>query len=191
LYLSNNNSICDNKINNNGYGISLHSSKNNTIYRNNLLSNNGNGIHIYSSSNNNIIYHNNLINNLWNCSDECNNFWYNITLEEGNFWGDFIGFDNDSDGIGDTNYSIDGGNNKDFFPLIEPKFLQDIEKIELIGQYLGCYIIEENKDTKITMCSCLDDSLINKTLRITGLIILSRGDYKLEYIEILDYEVIY
>ena len=38
----------------------------------------------------------------------------------GNYWDDYTGFDNDSNGIVDSPYNISDGSNQDRYPLIEP-----------------------------------------------------------------------
>ena len=45
------------------------------------------------------------------------NYWDNG--QQGNFWSDYNGIDNNNDGIGDTPYIIDE-NNSDNFPLMMP-----------------------------------------------------------------------
>jgi len=47
-----------------------------------------------------------------------NNMW--DSNGEGNYWDDYTGVDEDGDNIGDTPYLIDGGSNKDNYPLIYP-----------------------------------------------------------------------
>jgi nitrous oxidase accessory protein NosD len=66
------------------------------------------------------IYHNNIINNVGNAYDNGTNVWYNITLNEGNYWDDYTGIDANHDGIGDTPYNIPGGSNQDLYPFMEP-----------------------------------------------------------------------
>jgi hypothetical protein len=74
-----------------------------------------------SSSSNNLLYHNNFINNRRNAYDFsdsfCINFWNSST--EGNYYSDYAGCDNDTDGIGDTPHPIPS-DNVDYFPLMQP-----------------------------------------------------------------------
>ncbi|MCD6223050.1 MAG: DUF2341 domain-containing protein [Thermoplasmata archaeon] len=142
LYSSNSNSICNcNASSNNHHGILLYTSSDNSVYNCKLSSNNYEGIYfyfsnnnkifnciisenkmygIYSNSNSNHIYHNNFINNKYvNAYDEGSNTWDNGYPSGGNYWDDYTGNDGNGDGIGDTPYSIPGGNT-DRYPLMEP-----------------------------------------------------------------------
>jgi parallel beta-helix repeat protein len=83
------------------------------------------GIWLSPSSKNNIIHHNDLIKNKMrlqkrNAYDKgTNNIWFNSTINEGNYWDDYTGSDNNGDGIGDTPYNIPL-NSKDDYPLVNP-----------------------------------------------------------------------
>ncbi len=120
LISSNNNKINNNVLNNNYNGIEFYNCCNNTIINNNISFNNNKGIFLNNSSSKNIIYHNNIINNSQNGYDQGNNTWDNSYPSGGNYWDDYIGEDNDGDGIGDTPYPIHGGDNEDRYPLMEP-----------------------------------------------------------------------
>jgi len=118
-WLCNYNTISENYIINNSEGISLIWSNNNYIFRNNI-SNNFIGIDFWDWCENNIIYHNDFVNNMTNAYDDYDsNTWYNTTIFSGNYWYDYTGIDMNDDGIGDTPYSIYGGDNKDEYPLMQ------------------------------------------------------------------------
>ncbi len=129
LYHSNDNSIFNNTISfNNDKGIHFINSTHNTI-TSNLISNNQNGGIYLDNSSENIIYHNNLIDNVIQAYDNMhNNTWNDTYPSGGNYWSDYGGVDNfqgpnqdlpGSDGIGDTNYSIDS-DSIDNYPLMTP-----------------------------------------------------------------------
>jgi len=101
-------SIKNSGNNPNNAGIAVHS-RYNQIIANNVLNNNI-GIRL-TESENEIIY-NNFFNNIIDAYDE----YYN-TIEY-NFWDEYLGEDENEDGIGDTPYNITGNNNKDWNPLI-------------------------------------------------------------------------
>jgi parallel beta-helix repeat protein len=85
----------------------------------NTISDNGKGIEfLYDGLNElNSIYHNNFINNSENADDFGANSWYNTTLNQGNYWSDYTGVDNNSDGIGDTPYTI-SESRQDLYPYM-------------------------------------------------------------------------
>ncbi|MBN1861610.1 MAG: right-handed parallel beta-helix repeat-containing protein, partial [Candidatus Thermoplasmatota archaeon] len=83
-------------------------------------------------SNNNKIHHNNFISYTGDLAyDSFNNIWYDPFTQEGNYWSDYTGEDNDGDGIGDTPYNISGGSNQDLYPLMHPFELYYILNISL------------------------------------------------------------
>jgi parallel beta-helix repeat protein len=148
LSLSEQSVIHDNIIQDNQKGIHLASSNTNEITINSIWNNNQAGIYIVTNSNNNVITSNTLLNNNQygvsiigstgnifslndfnryhgygqNAQDSSTNSW-NLS-NQGNYWDDYNGYDNNSDGIGDRPYNISGGSNKDYYPLgdfIEPE----------------------------------------------------------------------
>ncbi|RZN14561.1 MAG: hypothetical protein EF812_05100, partial [Methanosarcinales archaeon] len=117
LYNSHWNKISNNLIKSHFCGINAKDSSNNTL-TNNTVSDNDYGIKLEDSSNN-LLYHNNLINNTNNNAyDSGTNQWNTSTV--GNYYSDYTGSDNNSDGIGDTSYQIPGERNIDYFPLMHP-----------------------------------------------------------------------
>jgi len=129
LTFSSNNTLTNNTCSSNSYcGIYLNSSSNNTL-AGNTCSNNSRGINLRSStwhsssSNNNTITLNHLLYNTWsNAYDEGTNNWDNNGL--GNYWSDWQPSNGHPDttippdGIVDTPRQIEGGKNKDNYPLV-------------------------------------------------------------------------
>ena len=117
LSRSSHNEIVGNNItdNYNGIYMTLFSGQN-TIKLNNITNNDNFGISIAGDSFGNIIYHNNFINNGYQqANSQLTNTWDNGV--EGNYWSDYTGVDSDENGIGDTPYMIETGN-QDRYPLM-------------------------------------------------------------------------
>ena len=147
-------------INNGNAGVSLSEGESeytdyNEVLKNHFL-NNEYGIYISSisyppglSCTDNLMYHNNFINNTINAYDEDSNIWdngystpFNLLTDGGNYWDDYIGSDEfsgpgqnitGSDGIGDTQYAITGGSNRDYYPLMNPIDDTESPHVELLS----------------------------------------------------------
>ena len=131
LYDSSNNMLTGNNASNNGHGIQMSSSSNNTLSNNTANSNNYHGIQM-SSSSNNTLYHNNLVDNTYyNACDSCTNQW--DSGSEGNYYSDYNGTDNNTDGIGDSPHPLPlHGTSIDRYPLMQP-WTGDTPQIDLNG----------------------------------------------------------
>ena len=116
---SNNNTFSGNNVTDNIYGVRFQNSSYNTLSGNNIANNIYVGIYLFES-NANDFYSNNFIDNpvqVVNINSTYANLWDNGA--EGNYWSDYNGIDADGDGIGDTPYAIDEGN-QDNYPLMKP-----------------------------------------------------------------------
>ncbi|MFO7619016.1 MAG: NosD domain-containing protein, partial [Thermoplasmata archaeon] len=111
------NRIENNYISNNMYGLYLWYSSNITITRNTISSSSEHGIYIDQSAGN-TLYHNNILGNLYQAYSDSTNQWDDGYPSGGNYWSDYNGTDGNGDGIGDTPYYFDGG--QDDYPLMEP-----------------------------------------------------------------------
>ena len=98
----------------------LDQSHNNSIYENTVLSSKY-GLLVQNSTGN-TLYHNNIVDNIDQVyTDLSTNSWFNDEIEEGNYWSDYAGQDQNGDGVGDTNTPWEG---LDSFPLMK---LRDFE----------------------------------------------------------------
>jgi parallel beta-helix repeat protein len=120
------------------------SSSKNTFHDNIIAEYRGFGVEIAGyphAAENNTFYRNTFENNKINAgfySDRTpigtGNLWDNG--EEGNYWSDYHGIDNDGDGIGDTPYII-GKNNRDNYPLTEPIEIPEFPSWIVLPLFLG------------------------------------------------------
>jgi parallel beta-helix repeat protein len=100
-----NNIIFRNKLVHNWAGVYFSYVSNNDAFRNNITYNTY-GIFMHRECYGNMLYHNNIIDNdnqVFDLSPGLNN-WYNIYMQEGNYWSDYEGVDANGDGIGDTEW---------------------------------------------------------------------------------------
>lgn len=113
-----NNTIIWNNISYNKYAIRVQDATKNKIFLN-MIAFNERGILLCCGSIGNMVYLNTFKgNSVWNGYDLFHNQWDNGSV--GNYWDDYMGSDDDGDGIGDTPYNITGDRNQDNYPLMTP-----------------------------------------------------------------------
>lgn len=116
LLYSHNNSISKNFIiHNNWCGLSLRYSNSTFVWCNTIVGHTWFGMRLTYSYENSIFCNNFVDNHDQVSVESANATWSSFGL--GNYWSDYIGFDSQPDGIGDTPYTIDDINIDDF-PLM-------------------------------------------------------------------------
>ena len=131
-------------------GFYLESSSSNTLTQNTASNNTAYGISLDSTSGNNTLYFNYLLDNQGGTAqaldDETSNSnaWTNGT--HGNFYSDYSGLDSNADGIGESNYTLDGSANANdtrplviLEPLVIPEF--PVSTMILVLPILLIYIV--------------------------------------------------
>jgi parallel beta-helix repeat protein len=148
IYMTNSkhNTLAYNEIDSYYQGIQVISYSSNNTIAENSVSNNEYGIYIGVFSSGNLIYHNNFINNIHQAEISpysYDNVWDASYPLGGNFWSDYSGDDlyggpnqdeAGSDGIGDTPYIIDMGN-QDAYPLMNAYIVTDLNQDGIIDIY--------------------------------------------------------
>lgn len=127
--------ICDNVISNFSESGLLLGGDSSVIYSNvvanctNAVLNGGENITLY---NNSFLNYTHPLLLLGNSSQPINNWDKN---GRGNYWSGYEGTDHNGEGIGDTPYSL-GGNNTDYYPLVQPAVVQTLAVNSSMGQRL-------------------------------------------------------
>ena len=141
------NIVRSNYIAGNGVGMSMIMSEYNEITYNYFYLNTGMGLALsmcMGGGENNTIHHNSFNNNNaygvqgsdWGGGTD---YWYSVSEQEGNYWSDYEGVDNNSDGIGDTPYVIEGGETSDLYPLMSPEDSDGDGAIDSVDNCPGLY----------------------------------------------------
>jgi len=99
-----------------GDGIRVNSFSDCVVYRNTIIDSSIFGLNL-NGANNTLVYENEFFNNNINAIDSgVNNDWNNSMV--GNYWDDYLGYDMDLNGIGDTPYNISGSAGTfDYLPI--------------------------------------------------------------------------
>jgi parallel beta-helix repeat protein len=149
------NIIRANYVAQNSTGIGMIMSEQNEISYNNFNNNTGYGI-FYSrcmgGGDDNVFHHNCFLNNAGGSVQACQsinegtNYWYLPSENEGNYWSDYTGSDDNGDGIGDVPYEIDYWDwpgDPDFYPLMQ---FDDADGDEIMDSVDNClYVSNPNQ----------------------------------------------
>jgi len=120
-YCSHNNITGNIIANSNDQGIKIFISDNNIVCGNTII-NSVRAIMSNSPNDINYLFHNNFVNSTnSHTHDNSMSVWDNGYPSGGNYWDDYIGNDNNEDGVGDIPYFFPEWKN-DNYPLMEPKY---------------------------------------------------------------------
>ena len=141
------NIVRSNFIAGNGVGMSMIMSEYNEVTYNYFYLNFGVGLGLsmcMGGGQNNTIHHNSFKNNnsygvQGSDYGGGTDYWYSVSEQEGNYWSDYGGVDNNSDGIGDTPYAIEGGETSDLYPLMSPEDSDGDGAIDSVDNCPGLY----------------------------------------------------
>lgn len=114
---SHSNNFTQNFIKYNDIGLNfVNNCTRNIVTKNIISSNDASGIILFSS-NNNSFYQNNIFDNGNQLETSFSFNTWNNQKDQGNFWGDYVGSDENEDGVGDTFLPHQGVDN---YPLMKP-----------------------------------------------------------------------
>ncbi|UCE36787.1 MAG: right-handed parallel beta-helix repeat-containing protein, partial [Thermoplasmata archaeon] len=157
IYYSEKNNAIDNSIFSNTLGFWFYRAKYNNISHNMIISNTDHGLYVQYSSNNLFFFNNIIGNSVQAYDDKHDNYWDSGYPLGGNYWSDYSGNDNfkgpdqdqlGSDGIGDTNYTIDS-DSIDNYPLMEPYSYKSLENYTILKQgwnLISIPLIQQNQN---------------------------------------------
>jgi len=147
-YYSDTNDLEFNNCSGNVYGIDVGDSDDCTIVKNNL-SGNDYGLYLDDSFGN-VIYYNDFIGNIVQARDDGTNRWNESYEIGGNYWSDWTSPDvlsgpnqdqAGSDGFVDNSYTISGGANSDFLPLVDMNLTVPEARISVAPLFLEFNIL--------------------------------------------------
>ncbi|MEM2087513.1 MAG: NosD domain-containing protein [Thermoproteota archaeon] len=150
LYEASNTTIAMNNIKDNQVGIQFwYNCLNNEIVGNNIERNEY-SIVFSDSPRNNRIYLNSFVNNNHKLNPDTSNVWDDGS--RGNYWSDYTGADSNSDGIGDTPYTINS-RNVDRYPLMRRIRFFFINVSTSCGAVLGSGWYEAGSTATVSVAS--------------------------------------